>query len=280
MDLNQVTISALMAQIGNHKNIQIDENMLRHMVLNMLRSYNTKFKHQYGEMVICVDSRNSWRRKFFPYYKAARRKSREASELDWTTVFAFMQNIKEEIDLYLPYKLIGLDGCEADDLIGTIIHYEGSLDSKKPILILSGDKDFIQLHTYSNVSQYDSTRKRSISNDDPDKFLFEHIIKGDLSDGVPNIFSADNCFTLNIRQNNVTAKKLQAGLDNKEQFIIDNYRNWIRNSTLIDLKNTPEDLKAKIILEYEKPNPKNRSKMMEYFIDKKLRLLIEYIGDF
>lgn len=275
-----MTISALMIQIGNHKNAQIDESMLRHMVLNMLRSYNVKFKNQYGQMIICVDNKNSWRKKFFPYYKAARKKNREESELDWNTVFSFMQSIKEEIDLYLPYKLISIDTTEADDIIGTIVHYEGTAQSPEPILILSGDKDFVQLQIYPNVNQYDSVRKRSITHDDPKKFLFEHIVKGDMSDGIPNIFSVDNSFVINQRQTPVTAVKLAKGWADVDQFIKDNQRNWIRNQTLIDLKHTPGDLQTQILIEYHKPNTKNRSKMMEYFSDKKLRLLIEYIGDF
>lgn len=87
VDLNQVMISNFMAQVGNHTNITIDENLFRHMVLNSIRSYNTKFKAEYGEMVIACDAGNNWRRDVFPYYKANRKKARQKSDVDWNTVF-------------------------------------------------------------------------------------------------------------------------------------------------------------------------------------------------
>ena len=41
VDMNQVMISNMMMQIGNHQNAQVDENMLRHMILNTLRFKQT-----------------------------------------------------------------------------------------------------------------------------------------------------------------------------------------------------------------------------------------------
>ena len=54
VDLSQVMLSNLMMQIGNHTNAKIEENMVRHMVLNSLRSYNQKFGAEYGEIVLSL----------------------------------------------------------------------------------------------------------------------------------------------------------------------------------------------------------------------------------
>lgn len=81
LDLNQVMISNLMAQIGNHTNIDIDENLLRHMILNTIRALNMKFKNEYGELVIACDDKNYWRKDIFPYYKAKRAEDREILRL-------------------------------------------------------------------------------------------------------------------------------------------------------------------------------------------------------
>ena len=62
VDLNQVLISNLMQQINSNPKIALDENLIRHMVLNSLRSYTKQFKDKYGDIIICCDSKKYWRR--------------------------------------------------------------------------------------------------------------------------------------------------------------------------------------------------------------------------
>lgn len=279
VDLNQVMIANLMANIGNHHNAAIDENMIRHMVLNSLRMNKVKFGPEFGEMIICADDKNYWRRSFFPYYKASRRKSREESELDWNAIFVSLNKIREELKTVFPYKVIQIDTAEADDIIGTICHTKGTiLNSGEPILILSSDKDYIQLHKYANIKQYDPIRKRWIAHSDPDTYLLEHIIKGDTGDGVPNVLSNDNCFVVGERQKPITQKRmseLQGSITN-EQIL----RNFNRNQTLIDLTKIPAPLQAKITEKFEEINPKDRSKLFEYFMENNLRNLMQNIQEF
>ena len=149
------------------------------------------------------------------------------------------------------------------------------------VLILSGDKDFIQLQKYSNVKQYDPTRKKWISHENPDMFLKEHILRGDASDGVPNILSPDNCFVIGERQKSLTAKKLKDFIEKSPEEYDSFYKkNYFRNSQLIDLQFTPEDLKSKIMDIYNLKNENNRSKLLNYFIANKLKNLMENIGEF
>lgn len=280
LDLNQVMISNMMAQIGNHRNAQIDENMLRHMILNTLRSNRRKFHSEFGELVICADDKNYWRRSRFPYYKANRRKSRDESELDWSAIFNALNKIREEIKTFFPYKVIQIETAEADDVIGTIVHQEGTeLNTGKPILILSGDKDYIQLHKYANVKQYDPTRKRWITHSSPEKYLFEHIIKGDAGDGVPNILSPDNCFVIGQRQRPITKKRLE---DWQDINMMDNEvkRNYMRNKSLIDLSEVPEDIKAQVLEEWNTDSNNDRSQLFNYFVKNKLKNLMECISEF
>ena len=74
VDLNQVMISNLMVQLGGQKGVELEEDLFRHMILNSLRSVRKKFNGDYGELVICCDDKNFWRRQRFPYYKANRKK--------------------------------------------------------------------------------------------------------------------------------------------------------------------------------------------------------------
>lgn len=282
VDLNQVMLSNLLMQLGNHTNAQLEENMVRHMILNSLRSYRVKFKDEYGEMIIACDNTNYWRKKLFPYYKANRKKNIEASELDWKSVFECMNKIRSELKEYFPYRIIDIESAEADDIIGTLVNEFGSsLNTGEKILILSGDKDFIQLQTFANVKQYDPTRKKWISHDDPSRFLKEHIMKGDSGDGVPNILSSDNCFVIGERQRPLTAKRIEKYLvmDPKDMETSVS-RNYFRNAQLIDLSFTPSEIREKVIEEYNSQNNRDRSKLLNYFIANKLKNLTEYISDF
>jgi len=282
VDLNQVMLSNLLMQLGNHTNAQIEENMVRHMILNSLRSYRSKFRDEYGELVIACDNSNYWRKKIFPYYKANRKKSREKSDLDWKSIFDCMNMIRAELKEFFPYKVIDIESAEADDIIGTLVNNFGTeLNSGEPILILSGDKDFIQLHTYGNVKQYDPTRKKWITHKDPHMFLKEHIMKGDSSDGVPNILSSDNCFVVGDRQRPLTAKKIEQYMKvSPTEMETSIARNYFRNAQLIDLDHIPEEIRTKVMESYHAQSNKDRSKLMNYFIANKLRNLMENIGDF
>jgi len=279
VDLNQVMLSNLHMQIGNHTNAKIEENMVRHMVLNSLRSYKQKFGEEYGELVIACDNTNYWRKQLFPYYKANRKKAQEKSEMDWKSIFECMNKIRSELKEFFPYRVIDIESAEADDIIATLV---GDADYGTDILILSGDKDFIQLHVYDNVKQYDPVRKKWIQHNDPARYLAEHILKGDSGDGVPNVLSSDNCFVVGERQKPLTQKKIDAlielGLDGK--FDHQYARNYYRNKQLIDLSMIPENIKVKVLESYNSQTDKNKDKMFNYFIVNKLKNLMEHIGEF
>jgi hypothetical protein len=272
-------ISNLMANLGNHQNAVIDENMIRHMILNSLRANKVKFGNEYGEMIICADDKNYWRRATFPYYKASRKKNREESELDWNAIFVALNRVREEIKEFFPYKVIQIETAEADDIIGVIGHLKGTiLNSGEKILILSSDKDYIQLHKYANIEQYDPIRKRWIKHSDPEQYLFEHIIKGDAGDGVPNVLSPDNCLVIGERQKPITQKRLEelSGEITNEQI----KRNFKRNQMLIDLNYVPESIKAQVIEKFEEKNTKDKSQLVNYFMNNKLRNLMESLSEF
>ena len=280
VDMNQVMIANMMMQIGNHQNAEIDVSMLRHMILNTLRANRKKFTAEFGELVICCDDTNYWRRQMYPYYKANRKKTRDKSEMDWNAIFQALNSIRDELKTFFPYKVIQVETCEADDIIGVIAHEEGTeLNMGEPILILSGDKDYIQLHKYANVKQYDPVRKRWISNANPEKYLAEHIIKGDAGDGIPNVLSVDNAFVMGIRQRPITQKRLAewADINNMDDEV---KRNYMRNRALIDLNEVPQSMKEEILSIWNEENGKDRSQLLNYFIKNKLRNLMECITEF
>lgn len=282
VDFNQVMLASLFMSLGNHTNTELDENMIRHMFLNSLRHNRHKFKDEFGEIVICADAKNSWRRNNFPYYKANRRKSREESELDWSELFRVMGLIREEIAEFFPYKVLHFEGCEADDIIGTICHEHGTVlnNGGEQFLILSGDKDYIQLHKYSNIKQYNPTMKKWVQNSDPDKYLLEHVLKGDSGDGVPNILSPDNSLAIGERQKAMTAKRMEELIKGPEHMDEITRARYFRNKMMIDLSQVPENYKEQILKAYAEEKAVGRSALFNYFVSKKLKHLLTDIQDF
>jgi len=282
VDYNQVMLASLFAGIGNHTDMDVDENLLRHMFLNSIRFNRKKFHKEYGEIVLCVDNKDVWRRDYFPYYKANRKKSRDESDLDWNKLFESIHRIREEITNFFPYKVIYIERCEADDIIATIIHEYGTelnMGSEK-FLILSGDKDFIQLHRYANVDQYNPVQKKWIRNDNPDKYLQEHILKGDVGDGVPNILSSDNCLALGERQRPMTSKRMVTFIKSPETMDEETRLRFNRNKKMIDLSQVPEEYKTKILEEYNSEKEIGREHLFNFFVKKKLKNLITDLQDF
>ena len=273
-----------MGQLYSSKTNEVEEDLLRHMVLNGIRSYRNKFSEEYGELVICCDDTNNWRKDSFPYYKAHRKTNRDESDLDWPNIFNCLNNIRDELKEFFPYKHIRVNRCEADDIIGTICHTEGVAlgDGKEKILVLSGDKDFIQLQVYANVSQYDPVRKRMIKHKDPAQYLLEHIAKGDRGDGIPNALSADDTFVSGGRQKPMRAKRLEEIMEavgNKDYSLHEWAAGYQRNEILVDLINTPDELQEQILEQFE-VDPGGRDGLFNYFVKKRLNGLIENISEF
>lgn len=280
-------IANIMAMIYNKKD-SVEIDLFRSMTLNTLRSLNKKFKPIYGQMVIASDGRRSWRKDIFPYYKANRKKNREQSSFDWPQIFNCLNTIRDEIKEYFPYPVIHLENAEADDVIGVLVKELTKSDSenKIPILILSGDKDFIQLQSYSDtisIKQYDPINKKFITSNDPKKFMREHIIKGDTGDGIPNFLSKDNSLVDNIRQTSIFAKNLlvwSSAEDPREFCNEEMLRNYKRNECLINLNFTPDKIYKEVIEQFAEQNNKPRSKIMPYMIKHRLKVLMESISDF
>ena len=279
--MNQISLASVMMHLNITKRDSVDTGIVRHMILNSLRMYRQSYFKEFGELVICYDSKNYWRREYFPEYKAGRRKSRETSSHDWNDIFECLNAIKSEIRENFPYKVLEVYGAEADDIIAALCG-ELEFDNGKT-LILSGDKDFIQLHRFKNVKQYSPITKKFINGEDPTEYLYQHILKGDSSDGVPNVLSPDNTFVDGLRQKPLSKKKISEWAGPLCEQILPNdeiKRNYQRNKKLIDLQETPKELYLECIRTYQDAPEGDRSKLLNYFIKNRLNDLMENIGDF
>lgn len=284
VDLNQVILAGLMAQIANARpKVKLEEDLIRHMVLNIIRTHLKNFRKEYGEVVLCSDNRKYWRKEFFPFYKAHRKKAREKSDLDWHLIFDMLAKFKVELRDNFPYKVIDVEGAEADDIIGTLAPRHVMHED---VLIISSDGDFLQLQMYNgrsqySIKQYNPHQKKFIVSEDPIKELKMKIINGDSGDGIPNIMSASDTFVTGQRQKRMTEQRMEKYL-NEEYANYDTFAStgFARNQTLIDLRHIPDDIKNKIINMYEETKPAPKGKLLNYFITYKLKNLMDVIGEF
>jgi hypothetical protein len=280
VDLNQVLLAGLMVQISGQKNVKLEEDLIRHLALNILRGHIKQFRHEYGEVVLCCDNKKYWRKEFFPFYKAGRKKTREKSDLDWHLIFDILGKIKQELKDNFPYRVIDVDGAEADDIIGTLTPIYAQTEK---VLILSSDGDFLQLQMYGkNVKQYNPTQKKFITSKNPLEELKAKIIGGDRGDGIPNILSPGDTFVREVRQKVMTEARLTTFMStNYGEYEDETARiGFSRNQTLIDLRNIPGDIKNSIIDTYNNTTPAPRSKLIPYFMAKKLKNLMDVIEEF
>jgi len=271
VDLNQVLLSGLMAQIASQKGVKLEEGLIRHMILNIIRTHLKTFRKEYGEVVLCSDNRKYWRKEFFPFYKAGRKKTREKSDLDWHMIFDMLSKFKQELRDNFPYKVVDVEGAEADDIIGTLVPRHIMHEN---ILIISSDGDFLQLQMYNGRSEF------TVKQYNPAQKKF--IIRGDKGDGIPNVLSVSDCFVRDIRQTPINKSKFDKLMEKDYgEWEDENARiGYSRNQTLIDLRNIPGDIREKIINSYEETKPAPKGKILDYLIANKLRSLIDVIEEF
>jgi len=278
IDYSQIAISNIIVQKLN------DESMIRHMILNSIRMYNKRYRDQYGQMIICADGMNTWRKEFYPFYKANRKKNRDDSAEDWTEIFRILHLVRDEIRDYLPYKVIHMEGVEADDIIGTLTMQTQEFGMDEPVMIVSSDKDFIQLQKFKNVKQFSPIQKKLVTDDNPRTYLFNHVMRGDSGDGIPNVLSADDTFVSEKNQSPLRQAKINEWLENADNLreIMDEevYRNYQRNKKLIDLTDIPEDVQQSIINNFNGQMKTPNMKVLNYLIKKRCNNLIEVVEEF
>jgi 5'-3' exonuclease len=290
VDFNQTAISNMMMEIGNRKDIEVQVPLLRHMILNSIRSYKQRFGKEFGEIVIACDNQSYWRREYFKYYKAGRKKAREDSGLDWKQIFEALNLIRSEIDVFFPYKVINVEGAEADDVIAVLAKWSQTndtssvlFDEPKPFLILSGDHDFIQLQKYENVKQFSSIQKKYVKSDmSPEKYLFDHIIRGDKGDGIPNVLSADDSIVTGTRQKAIRSDKVDIWYKDPDEMPqdLEFKTNYERNRNLVSFDCIPTKISDAIINSFEEQPKKDKSKLLTFFVENKMKNMLELIEEF
>ena len=282
VDFNGLAIGSIMGQLSHGE--ELSENLVKHIILNNLRMYRKKYPEaKYGKLVIACDS-SSWRKDVYPEYKASRKTNRAKDKHDWPMIFDLIEDTLNDIRANFPYAVIKIDKAEADDIIGALTIEKSIPLIGEDVIIISADKDFIQLQKYGHVQQWSPMFNKAVKDDNPVKYIFEHILKGDSGDGVPNVLSPDDCLVNHVRQTPMTKKKLAEWWDNrdklKEVMPTEVFRNYMRNREMIDLERTPENIKTEAILDLEMYIYPPRSNILTYLIEHRMKMLIDSAGEF
>lgn len=292
VDYSQTAISSLMADLRGRTDAEISTSLIRHMIINAIRSYKVKFGDEFGDIVIACDNKRYWRKDKFPHYKANRKKDRDNSGFDWHAIFEALNQVKSELAQFFPYPVIEVETAEADDIIATLAMWTQDNDLKQqgldfvaqPVLILSGDHDFTQLQRFDNVRQYSPIHKKWIKAENtPDVILMEHILSGDKGDGVPNFLSPDDVFVSGGRQKPIRKKDLEEWkkLPISHWETTPHWQNVNRNLDMIDLRRIPENIQQQIIDTYNiERKGRDKTQLLNYFIANKMKNLLDHITEF
>lgn len=250
------------------------------MAIHLTLSSVNMIVRQYNidHVVFCLEGR-SWRKDFYPRYKANRKldetamteREIEENQMFWETYDIFTSYLRDKTNA----SVLRVPNAEADDIIARFIH----LHPDDEHFIISSDSDFVQLIS-DNVKQYNGVTNQLITKEgyfndrgkpikdkktgeyklleDPEYLLFKKIIRGDSTD---NVFSAYPGAREKGSKNTVGIR--EAFLDrNNQGFNWNNFllQRWIdhegiehrvkddynRNRTLIDLTAQPDEIKQTV----------------------------------
>ena len=281
VDFNGLAIGSIMGQLSHGE--ELSENLVKHIILNNLRVYRNKYpESKHGKMVIACDS-YSWRKDVFPEYKAARKANRATDKHDWPLIFDLIESTLDDLRENFPYAVIKIDSAEADDIIGALTVHKADFGGED-VVIISADKDFIQLQQYGHVEQWSPMFNKMIKEDNPRRYLFEHLLKGDSGDGVPNANSHDDVFTTGSRQTPMTQKAIDKYWDNRDDLEMimkpNVFRNFMRNVQMIDLTNTPDGIREEAINKYENYVYPTRTNILTYLVEHRMKMLVDCAAEF
>ncbi len=287
LDYSGIAIAAIMANTFNSK-APLDEDLIRHIILNSIRKYNVMFRNEYGHMALCCDSAYNWRKEIFKEYKGARKSAKDKSSVDWPFIYKVLDSTLLELKENFPFDVLSYPTMEADDIIGVI-----SIYMKKRVMIVSGDHDFPdQLLVYPNVSVYSPKAKGVIkyTPEEARKNKLTHILRGCKGDGVPNILSDDDTFVNESkRQKQLRQTKIDAWLNMTEDEMINTFSeqvkiNYFRNKAMVTFEHISKEKRGEIIQHVEdvinKRKPFSTMKLMTYFAKNNLKYLTSCASEF
>lgn len=225
--------------------------------------YQALFKsdNDINEVVLAVDDRKSWRKLYWDRYKENREKQREKSTADWSIFFKEFELLQKEFIFHLPFKLLKLQSCEADDIIAVIC-----LERNNYYTIISNDEDFLQLSS-DRIKIYNPKKMSYITCEDTENFVIEKCLTGQAKDGIFNIRTPLDW--------DVNKRKPGFGAQSAKKVMAEGLENWLKkenleerfhkNRVMIDFKLIPKTIKTRILNSYDNYKLADPSNIYDFF---------------
>ncbi|UNA02346.1 RNaseH [Serratia phage SP1] len=294
-DMSQIALAAALQNFEDKE--PVSTTMVRHIVLNSIKYNLKKFRAKYPNVILAFDNHEGgyWRRKYGWYYKKTRAEGREESQWDWEGYFTAMNKLVEEFPRFMPYYSLSIPGVEADDTIGVLT--ERLALQGHPIMIVSSDGDYTQLHKFKEVKQWSPMHKKlvHVKNGSARMDLFHKLLKGDRKDSVASVRVRNDFWARRIDGERTPAMKAKViedcaaadGYDQIESILKEAYpkdlnliERFKENEIMIDMSKMPTDIKQSILDKFEQYNLAPRSRIYSYFVKCGLAKLMNNINEF
>lgn len=240
IDYNPLVIASYFRIDEGWRNI----NSVSREFFRRVEDIESKFETIYGKAIIVGDCGSSWRKQIYPAYKANRAKDGDET---WKEIGTILRELSSIVKSKFPF--FEFESLEADDIIGWFAR-----SAKKPMLIISSDRDFLQLQANEHVKQYSTIQGKWVITNNPKEALLEKILRGDTSDNIPSItkelykLEPDNT-QKKTRAKPITKKFIE---EFKKGVLYEKYKDrYEENRRLIDLSLTPETLLNEFIQKYK-----------------------------
>jgi len=245
IDFNQIVVTRIyMFIIKDKKNLSIYQNplfesSLENDIFTFLRGIHSDYGSTYGDIIICCDGKYPWRREIFPHYKHSRKKNKDSNREMWNFIHKFINGFIQKHKYDNLVQIMFHDRVEADDIIARMI----SNNPDERHMIVSKDKDFFQIQS-PTVVQYDYSKRKFIYPSPNEYHITEHIIRGDSSDGIPNILSDADTFTVEGKRQVPMNKSRFSSLIEEfpENYEVNVRKRYNQNKLLISLGDIPDEI--------------------------------------
>lgn len=190
-------VAAVNKPNDKNKNFGTDDATLSGLCMHILFSRVQKFFRQHNPdyIVFAFENRNNWRKAWTASEDCISKRPYKGNRVYDSSMeyyFKMLDAFKETCTHHTSIICLSAEGLEGDDMIAGYCQLYANNDHE--VIVLSGDKDFIQLLKNPNVTlinQRDGKLRNQPGDklywDDLDFFMFEKCMRGDKKD---NVFSA------------------------------------------------------------------------------------------
>lgn len=239
--------------------------------------YNSLYKTNTDEVVLAIDDSKSWRKLYWSRYKESRKTQRDKSEVDWNFYHSKLQELINDIQENLPFKVLQVNNCEGDDIIAVLCK-----EVPNNYVIISVDEDFLQLYG-DNVAIYNPHHKKQcyVTCEDTRQFIIKKCLTGQAKDGIFNIKTPLDW--------PVDKRKPGFGEVAATKVMNEGYEKWLKdngleerfkvNQTLMDFDMIPKAISTSILNTYNSYKLPDPDKIYPFFAKNKFNTYLDDIGN-